>query len=200
MCERWHVVKTLPRSEALAADELNRQGLQTFSPRVNRARFVTGDVDNMRPLSIFPGYLFVRCDLDGNNPPNLNQARHAIGWVHFDGTVPFVPDEVVITIAQRVAEHNNGGESWIRFETGQQVRVVSAVMDTIAEVVEGVGSATGHAKVLLEFMGRLVSAKVPWQDLQPLESDNTVQRRVPRRTRGRRRWVGGFGPAESMAS
>ena len=73
-------------------------------------------------------------------------------------------------------------------------------MATVAEVVEESKSPQGRVKVLLEFMGRLVSAQVGWQDLTPIQDEQYPKRRVPRRTRGGGRWIRDAGsPALSTA-
>ena len=69
---------------------------------------------------------------------------------------------------------------------------VARSLEGLGEVVEGAKSPNGSAKVLLEFMGRLVQAKVPWDALQFAEEHPLEKARLPRRTRGRGRWTQSF--------
>jgi hypothetical protein len=83
---------------------------------------------------------------------------------------------------------------WGRFQPGDLVKVVAGALEGFGEVVEQAKTPNGRAKVLLEFMGRMVEAKVPWDALQFAE-ENGEKTRLPRRTRGKGRWTPDFRPS-----
>jgi hypothetical protein len=124
-----------------------------------------------------------------------------IGWVEFDGVVPTVPDELIKELRKRIDAINGEGGYWKRYKPGEQVRVSTGKIDSWAEVLEEPRSAESRVKVLLRFMGRLVQARVPWHDLQPMDSNWAAQyfERPARRTRGKGRWIRGFGPRATEA-
>ena len=190
MARSWHVIRTEPRSDSLAAAELERGGWQVFAPRLKTMRLRPEPVDS--PL--FPGYLFVNCDLDQEGVSSFGEAPHVLGWLQFSGLVPSVSDEVINALVQRVEMVNREGSLWTRFRPGQKVRVASRFMNGLGEVVEGTRSPQTKVRVLIEFMGRLVSAQVRRDDLFPIEETSGETSRTRRRTRGRRRWIRGFGP------
>lgn len=195
MSRNWYVLRTRPRAEGVAAAALEREGMELFLPRVRRPDADAGEA--YAPL--FPGYIFLRQDMKGKRLPPLDRFPGVLGWVEFDGVVPTVPDEVVADLARRVEAINRGGGLWTRFRPGQHVRVVLDHLDTLARVLEEPRSPQARVRVLLEFMGRLVSAQVPWSNLQPVQSEAGLPARAPRRTRGRGRWTRGFGP-QAVAS
>jgi transcription antitermination factor NusG len=125
--------------------------------------------------------------------PSLARAAHVLGWVTFGGVVPPLPDEFVEDLGRRLEALNRDGGLWKRFRRGEKVRVVSSGLQNLAEVVEEVSSPSARVRVLMEFMGRLVSAHVPWENLRSIEGEPSENYRVPRRTRGRGRWIRGFG-------
>ena len=192
MTQAWYLIRTKPLSEYLAATALERNGYELCFPRVQTPRPRTGHVD----APLFPGYLFVRQDRNGSGLPAINRMAGLIGWVKFDDVVPRVPDEVITELERRLEAINEGGGHWTRYQPGERVRVVSGKMESLAEVLEEPSSPESRVNVLLDFMGRLIPARVPWQDLQRIEDDSVYDRggRPPRRTRGRGRWVRGFGP------
>lgn len=192
MTQGWYLVRTKPMSEYLAAAALERDGYELCFPRVQSPRPRTGHTDT--PL--FPGYLFVHQDRNGSGLPAINRISGLIGWVRFDDVVPTVPDEVITGLERRVEAINRGGGHWRRYQPGERVRVVSGKMESLAEVLKEPSSPQSRVSVLLEFMGRLVPARVPWQDLRRIEDDSAYAQRArpPRRTRGNGRWVRGFGP------
>ena len=80
------------------------------------------------------------------------------------------------------------------------VRIVSKTMESVAQVVDQPKSSQGRVKVFLEFMGRLVPAQVPWEQLQPIDNDPLETLQTPRRTRGGGRWVKGSGPRTAVGA
>ena len=199
MARRWYIARTKPRAEFLAAEELSRDGFETFFPQVKRPQNRNSHADT--PL--FPGYLFLRCELDGDRRSSFRQGHHLLGWVGFGGEVPSVPDEVVAALTNRVEALNDQGGLWRRFKPGDKVFVTSSKIQSLAEVVEEAKSPETRVRVLLQFMDRLVSAQVPWQDLQPMEGQREGQpdakARAPRRTRGRGRPIREVEPTAAVA-
>lgn len=87
---------------------------------------------------------------------------------------------------------NWNGRDW--FKAGQQVLVVSPGIEAFAQVVQDARSPRHRVRVLLEFMGRLVAAEVPYDGVHPVGQAMEGKRRFARRTRGQGRWIRGFGP------
>ncbi len=185
----WYVVRTKPRCEYLAARGLRGDGFQIFLPLVGSPTPRAGHQDS--PL--FPGYLFLRYDVDEQDWPSLRQMPGILGWVRLGGVVPAIPDEVVDLLVQRVESINQGGGLWTRVKRGQRVQVVSGRMEGLAEVIEEPRSPEDRVRVLLDFMGRQVPAGVPWVNLRPVSAE-AEEARGRRWTRGRGRWVRGAGP------
>ena len=187
MSLNWYAVRTKAQSEYLAAQVLGGQGFEVFLPLVGSPKPRAGREDT--PL--FPGYLFLRYDVEHQDWPSLTVLPGILGWVRFNGVVPAVPDEIVELIAERVQAINCTGGLWTRFRRGQRVQVVSGKMEGLAEVVEEPRSPEDRVKVLLEFMGRQVPARVPWLSLRPIERTALAPHSGAnqRRTRGRGRRI-----------
>lgn len=144
---------------------------------------------------LFPRCLFVNCDLGQDGVSSFSEVPHILGWVQFSGLVPSVDDEVINALAQRVEMANCEGGLWTRFRPGRTVRVASRSINGLGEVVKDTRSPRANVMGLIEFMGRLMPAQVRREDLVPIEVTSSETIRLPRRTRGRRRWVRSFGPA-----
>jgi transcriptional antiterminator RfaH len=185
----WYVLRTEPRAEYLAAAELARDGFEIYFPRVKSPQDRIGRGDS--PL--FPGYLFLRFDLECDRWPSLRLRHRVSGCVSFGGEVPSLPDPVINELMERVEAINRGGGLWHRFRAGEKVRVIGHNIDSLAEVIEEASSPQARARVLLSFMGRLVQARVPGENLRPVPEQVGQRQRLPRRTRGGGRWIRGFG-------
>ena len=190
MALRWYVLRTEPRVEHSAAGELGRDGFEILFPNVRTAHRQANHTDS--PL--FPGYLFLRWDSENRGWPTFRPAHRVLGLVRFQGNVPSIPDPVIDELVDRLETMNRQGGLWKRFHPGQQVRVVSNNIEALGEVVYEGKSPQARVKVLLSFMGGLVSAQVPWENLWAVEDDPAEAYRAHRRTRGRGRWIQGFGP------
>ena len=187
MALNWYVVRTKPRSEYIAANTLGVQGYEHFFPRIQAAQKRSGREE----IPLFPGYLFVRCDVDRGQWPAIGLLPGVLGWVRFDGVASSIADDIVDELARRVESINDNGGLWIRYKPGQKVRVVSGQFESLAQVAEEPTSSDSKVRVLLEFMGQLVSAEVPWSDLHiaPEDSRGDANHGGRRRTRGRGRWI-----------
>ena len=189
----WCLVRTRPRLEYLAANIMERNGYDLYFPRVQAP--ITRIRGNDIPM--FPGYLFIRLNGDVQYPPSVSHLDGVLGWVQFGGVVPFVSDVVISELRQRITKINKQGGYWRRYHQGEKVVVQYGPMAVMAEVLGEVESYDANVRVLLDFMGQWVTAKVPWKSLEPamsgFDSSHRVNNRA-RRTRGRGRWIRGFGP------
>ena len=103
----------------------------------------------------------------------------------------------IILLRDKVSEANQRGGLWRPFQTGEQVQVTMGRTHSLARIVECSNSPKARVKVLLEFLGRLVHAEVPLEAVQLLDARLAAMSkaglRAPRRTRGKGRWIQGFG-------
>lgn len=157
----WYVVRSKPRREEYAQDQLLRRGVETFLPRiVEPAR--GGSEPIVGPL--FPGYLFARVDL-------LAQYNCVI-WapgvrslVAF-GDVPAAVDRAVVEFLQERC----GPEGVVRvmptFRDGDVVRVTRGPLGGLIGVVQGQVSGQCRVRVLMELLRRRTQVSVPSQLLE----------------------------------
>ena len=190
MGHRWYVVRTAPRSEFLAASELNRDDREVFSPSVKTKSM--GDGPKAAPL--FPGYIFMRLNPESSEWPSFRLSQHAIGFVNFNGEFPWLPDEIIAELKQRCDMINEEGGIWRRYQPGDWVQVFSSTIQGLAQVVEDGKTAQTPVKVLMQLFEQLIPVQVPRHDLRPLEESSNRRDHAPRRTRGNGRWIHGFGP------
>jgi len=195
MITDWRVVRTNPRSEFICADALGRDGFDVFFPRVKSEMPRFGQLE----MPFFPGYLFVKWPDSENEYPTFQPRPRAQGWLTSGGEIATLPDSVVEELMHQCEEINGTGGIWKRFKAGDRVEVISKTIQGLAQVVDDARSPNSPVTVLIEFMGRIVSAKVPWTDLQVVSDDASSirPRLLSRRTRGKGRWIRGYGDRAS---
>ena len=76
MSRHWYVIRTNPQSEHIAATSLEREGLELFFPRVRR----TLPRDDCRLVPLFPGYLFLRYDVNKKDRLPVQRLPGISGW------------------------------------------------------------------------------------------------------------------------
>jgi transcription antitermination factor NusG len=194
MSKQWYVVRTKPNSDRIASSAFEAKGFESFMPRVS----VPAGEDRRKRVPLFPGYLFLRCDIEQHDLPVISRLPGVLGWVRFDGHVPPVPDDLIDELRGRLDVIHRSGGMWQRFKVGQLVRLAHGKLDGLATVLEEPDSPEDRIRVLFEFMGRQVPTVVPWHSLSPLAGSASETRAIKRirRTRGRGRWVAGFGPGK----
>ena len=186
---KWYVVRTEPRADRLAEASLRRDNFDVFSLRLKSSIDHSGQVNT--PL--FPGYIFLSWNQEDERWPTFKPEHRVYGYVEFGGEVPWLSDEVIQELAKNVDELNGDNGIWRRYRTGERVWVNSVGLDCLAEVLEEAKSPQAQARVLMQFMGRTVNAKVPWKDLRPVEYRLPERSSTPRRTRGHGRKIRGHG-------
>ena len=195
MALKWYVASTRSRSEYLARDQMEAAGLDVLLPCAWTPKPRPGHDD----APMFPGYLFVHCDLAERGWSQLRRVPQILGLVGFGGVLASVPDEVIDELVQRIDAVNGRGGLWLRFKPGDRVRVTLGPLESLAQVVEDAKSPAGRVRVLLDFLGGLTEARVPWSHVQPVSNHNNEyggneHGHSSRRTRGGRRWIRGYGP------
>ena len=193
MALHWYAARTKSMTEYSVRNRLESVGIEAFLPCIRSPRPRLGHQD----APLFPGYLFLHYDLEGRGWRPLRQVSQLVGLTAFDGVVPPVPDEVIDELAERVSAINGEGGFWQRFNVGDRVRVDLASVEHLAQVVNEPRSPQDRVRLLVDFLGRLIYAEVPWQQVWPLGVAaplGTQDFRAPRRTRGKGRWISGYGP------
>ncbi len=197
MSQCWYPIRVRPRCEYSAHDAMRREGLEVYLPLVKTPEPRRGRRDEI----LFPGYLFVRHDWSQPGRQGPNRFPGVLDWVRFDGNIPGIPEHEMDELVRRVDSINATGGVWRRYKAGEAVMVATGGLSTLGKVVEEPTSPESRVELLLTFLGRQVSVKVPWRDLSPLGGEAAMlpRRRAPRRTRGKGRWVRGFGERSPAA-
>lgn len=154
----WYVIHSKPRKEGQVSAYLDAQGLETFYPTV-RVQPVNPRAARMR--SYFPGYLFVRADLEAVGVSALQWVPGAIRLVQFGGEPARVPDNVIAELKRHVRRVNAGGGLTLHgLKPGDVVRITHGPLAGYEAVFDLRLSGSERVQVLLEMLGRQVRVRV----------------------------------------
>ena len=151
--ERWYAVCCKPRQEAVAEENLLRQGFRVYLPRIRLRQRRRGQwLDAVEVL--FPRYIFIRVDPERRSMATVRSTRGAVGLVRFGGQPAVVPDEVMDALRQREdAASGLHEDKRPLFSPGETVKLVDGPLAGM----EGIFTEQDGDKrviVLLELLGK----------------------------------------------
>ena len=153
----WYLIHSKPRQEALALDNLQRQGYECYLPlisveKLRRKLLVPAD----EPL--FPRYFFIRLDASQQGK-SWNPIRYTTGvsrLVSF-GNVPAKVDDALVSAIQ--AQLQNLPQQQPHFGPSEHLRISHgpyAGLDAIDQTVDGIA----RVMVLIEIMSKQVRLSI----------------------------------------
>ena len=143
----WIVAATKPNSEALAILNLDRQGFESYCPRILQKR------PNKPPLirPLFPGYMFVKINLQWYSIRNTRGIRQVLLG---DAGPSIIAD---IVIEELKAREGRDGlvtlEPKDKFAKGTTVKAIKGPFQGHLMIYEGMVSQD-RVRVLLDLLGR----------------------------------------------
>jgi transcription antitermination factor NusG len=150
MSFHWYVLRSKPHKEALVWQQALSHGLETYYPRL-KVRPVNPRSRKIKPY--FPGYLFVRADLDQVGLSTFQWMPHALGLVCFGGVPAPVPGELIAGIRQRLGEiQAAGGELLHRVKPGDRVVIQDGPFAGYEAIFDTRLSGKDRVRVLLQLL------------------------------------------------
>ncbi len=164
--ERWFVARVHPHRESSAQFNLDRQRFRSFAPRTRRIVRHARKLQNvLAPL--FPGYIFVILDLSKDRWRSVNSTfgvASLITGVEQPIPVPCGIVEALVTASEASGILNLDDDLSI----GQKIRILSGPFaDALCRLVHL--DDRGRVRVLLEFMGAEVTARLDRSCIAPAD-------------------------------
>jgi transcriptional antiterminator RfaH len=163
--QRWFVARVLAHREASAQFNLHRQGYRSFAPGLRRTIRHGRTMRNViAPL--FPGYIFVILDLSADRWRCVNSTIGVASLIMgVEQPTPVPPGIVEALVA---ATESSGTVRLDRdLEIGQKLRILSGPFaETLCRLAHL--DDKGRVRVLLEFMGAEVSARLDRSCVAPI--------------------------------
>lgn len=164
---RWYLVYSKPRQEALAKENLERQGYTTYLPLLRTPRKRLGRrIIRIEPM--FPRYLFIFLDTETDNWAPIRSTVGVNTLVRFGMTPSPVPDDLIELLKQR--EDSSGVQDipMHTFKPGQTVRIEEGPFMGY-EGIFLAESSQQRVLVLLDIVGKSAKARIDVGALSPVE-------------------------------
>jgi transcription antitermination factor NusG len=175
MSAYWYVLHSKPHKEGLLAEQLELRKIESFAPRI-RVQVVNPRARPVRPY--FPGYIFVRVDLDELGKSALQYVPGSAGMIDFGGEPAFVPDGLIHAIRLRVDEINlAGGELFDALKPGENVLVHSGPFAGYAAIFDARLPGKERVRVLLKMLrDRKMPVELPAGYIRPAKKPGSATR------------------------
>jgi transcriptional antiterminator RfaH len=145
----WYAIRTHPKQENRAEQNLNAWGVETFFPRIRDCRFneFTSEPSYfIKPL--FPGYLFARFVL--NNLLHKVRFTRGVHGVVCIGNDPAPVDDRVIEIVASQIDEAGFVKIGVDLEPGAKVLIQAGPFKGLTGIFEQEASAADRIKILLD--------------------------------------------------
>ena len=135
------------------------RGYDVFFPRI-RVHPVNPRSRKVKPY--FPGYIFVRLDLEELGNSVIQWMPHTVGLVSFGGEPAPVPDHLIHAIRRRVEEiASAGGEVFDGLKQGEVVRIDHGPFEGYEAIFDARLPGSERVRVLLKILSnRQVSVEL----------------------------------------
>jgi transcriptional antiterminator RfaH len=160
----WLAVHTRPRQEALAAQNLQRQGYTVFLPELQQRKRRAGKWQRVAgPL--FPRYLFVEVRLGEQSTVSIRSTTGVVGLVRFGHELVPV-DPAIIQFLQESQRHDLGKdaeEDWPH-KPGDRVDILSGPFAGLSGIYQ-IANDAERATLLIDLLGRRTGVAVDRHNL-----------------------------------
>jgi len=131
---KWFVIQCKANQQQRAETNLCNQGFEIFSPNIPVERIVRRK-RVIREEAMFPGYIFIRLDLDLGDWRALNNTRGVGKIVSFNGFPSSVSDDLINELQQ---QFDTPKKTAALFNTGDNVQVTVGCFKDIEAIVKAV--------------------------------------------------------------
>jgi transcriptional antiterminator RfaH len=160
------VAQVLSQKEGYAAEHLARQGFQTFCPRFYRTRSHARKRDTVL-VPLFPGYIFVKFDIEADRWLSVNSTRGVIRLVGPRLSAPSAvrPELIDLLMSRCTSGVLTKLPDYI--QPGHRIQITAGALAGQIATIEALDKR-GRVRVLLSLLGTEHNVSVRADQLAPL--------------------------------
>ena len=156
--KKWYIAQIKPNSYRTAIQNLERQGFQTFLPKIEitqrkEKKFV------VKNAYVFPGYMFVCFDMHSISWTKINSTYGVSKILTFNKKPSEISSDLILGLKNRY-EINSNPTQKEKLQKGDSIKIYSGPFADVIAKVESVDE-NNRIWVLLEAMGGYRKLKLP---------------------------------------
>ncbi|MGV6818263.1 MAG: transcription/translation regulatory transformer protein RfaH [Thiotrichales bacterium] len=163
----WYVLQSKPRQEALARENLERQGYTAYLPMMRARKRLRGKWTSViEPM--FPRYLFVELTPYKDDFGPLRSTRGVASVVRFGMEPAIMPAEIIAELRARECPETGVVEPRSAlFKAGQNVEILNGPFQGL-EAVFAASSSEERVILMLNVLGQKSRVMMPAADIKPV--------------------------------
>lgn len=161
----WYVLHTKSRAEKVVFDQLSKKSIDTFLPT---ARVLSKRKDRrvMLDLPLFPGYLFVKTDLEVRHYLSILKTPGAVKLIgNKEGPVPV--QDVIVESLQIMVSTGESILTGLQFQKGDMVKVIRGPFEGVTGTFSRY-HGVGRVIVFIDLLGQSASVEVDEDDIEQI--------------------------------
>ena len=163
----WYLVHTKPAREKSAQQHLERQGYETYLPLVEAGLRRQDGARKRRSSALFPRYLFVHLDNEGDNWSPIRSTVGVSALVRFGANAASVPDGLIDALKNREQADGTLEMEEPAISPGAKVRIVDGAMHGYEAVFKTV-SGKDRVQLLLHIAGGIARLELSRGLIEPV--------------------------------
>ncbi len=148
--KKWLVAQIKPNSNDTAFRNLERQGFQTFMPKIKATTIKENKFIN-KEVFVFPGYAFIGVDLQNSYWTKINSTYGVSKLLSFNNRPSEVPLDLIVELKKRFQDNINPIIN-VKLKRGDIIKFNTGPFADLVTKIESVNSKK-RINVLLEIMG-----------------------------------------------
>ena len=146
----WYALNSHPNKEHLLCKQIESRGFEVFYPRI-RVTPINPRSRKIRPY--FPGYLFIRVDLEEIGISTFNWMPYSKRIISFGGEPSVVPDALITKIQLKIESINeSGGEIFNNLNSGDEVSIAHGPFEGYEAIFDTRLGGAERVRVLLKML------------------------------------------------
>lgn len=145
----WYAISSKPHKEQIIFSQLQEKGFEVFYPRL-RVKPVNPRSSKIRPY--FPGYLFVRADLDTCGRNLFEWLPGAHGLVSFGDEPSIVPSELIAVLRGQLGPNGIFEAPSPSFQPGDKVKIHRGIFTGYEAIFDKTLRGGDRVQVLLTLL------------------------------------------------
>jgi transcriptional antiterminator NusG len=174
MAKKWYIVHTYSGHEAKAKQALLERAKamgqedqfdEVLIPEENVVEVVKGEKKTSK-RKFFPGYILVRMELNDESWHTVRGTPKITGFVGGGAQPTPIPDEEVARMTQQIKEGAAKPKPKIRFEEGENVRVITGPFANFSGFVDEVLPEKEKVRVMVQVFGRATPVVLDYMNVE----------------------------------
>lgn len=142
--KKWYLIKTKPRQEKIAFDNLENQYYKVYCPSA---------IINNKNVVLFPGYLFIQLDSNLQNWTPIRSTKGVADFVRFGLSYAKIPEKIIQVIRENESLTKNKIIDINKFNPGDKVQITEGVFKNCSAIFKSFKS-NERVILLLNLLGQ----------------------------------------------